>query len=62
MIFNQKLISILTDIELHKESQRAWVKDVSPVVECNLGFVESYLDPKNVRAEWEGFAACVNKQ
>lgn len=50
------------DIELHKDSQRAWVRDQGPVIETNFGFVESYLDPKGMRAEWEGFAACVNKK
>lgn len=50
------------DIELHKDSQRSWVRDQGPVVETNFGFVESYLDPKGMRAEWEGFAACVNKK
>jgi dipeptidyl-peptidase-3 len=27
------------DIELHKESQRQWVKDIGPIVETNLGFI-----------------------
>lgn len=29
-------------ITAHKDSQRAWVKDKSPVVECNLGWIETY--------------------
>lgn len=48
-------------IEAHKESQRHWVKDTSPSVETNIGFVESLRDPHGVRAEWDGLVAIVNK-
>lgn len=46
-------------IESFKESQRIWVKDQKPVLETNLGFVETYRDPHGVRGEWEGFVALV---
>lgn len=49
-------------IEAHKESQRHWVKDKSPSVETNIGFVESLRDPHGVRAEWDGLVAIVNKE
>lgn len=48
-------------IEAHRASQVSWIRDISPVVEINLGFIETYRDPFGVHAEWDGLVAIVNK-
>lgn len=49
-------------IDLHKKSQIEWIKDKSPVVEFNQGWIEVYIDPENIRGYYEGWVAVVDKE
>lgn len=45
----------------HKESQKLWVKDLSPIVETNIGFIETYREPSGIIGEFESLVAIQNK-
>ncbi|KAH3674415.1 hypothetical protein WICMUC_003252 [Wickerhamomyces mucosus] len=48
-------------IQAHKESQKYWVKDISPIIETNIGFIETYREPGGVIGEWEALVSIQNK-
>jgi len=50
------------DINAHKDSQRAWIRDKNPIVETCIGFIEVYLDPNRTKGEFEGFVSVVDKE
>lgn len=49
-------------IDKHKDSQKKWVKDRSPIVETNMGWIETYIDLLGVRGYYEGWVALLNKE
>ena len=49
-------------IDDHKEAQRFWVRDKAPVLESNMGWIMTYIDPENIRASFDGWVAIVDKK
>jgi len=46
----------------HKEAQKLWVKDISPIIETNIGFIETYREPSGIIGEFESLVAVQNKE
>ena len=53
---------ITGSIPLHKESQIKWVQNKKPIVEINMGWVESYIDPNGIRTTYEGWVSVSDKE
>lgn len=49
------------NIEKHKESQKEWIKDKLPVIEMNIGWIETGMDPMGVRGHYEGWVALTDQ-
>ncbi len=49
------------DMEKHKESQRKWIKDISPPIEVNFGWIPSYTDPMGVRGNFSAWVGITDK-
>lgn len=47
--------------QAHKEAQKSWVKDISPTIETNIGFIETYREPSGVIGEFESLVAIQDK-
>ncbi|CAD8043875.1 unnamed protein product [Paramecium primaurelia] len=56
------LIKLKLIIEQHKESQKLWIQDKGPIIETNIGFIETYLDPMKVKTEYEGFVSIFKQE
>jgi dipeptidyl-peptidase-3 len=39
-----------------------WIRDKSPPVDVNMGWVEAYIDPEAQRASWDSWVALVDKE
>ncbi|CAR25670.1 ZYRO0A05346p [Zygosaccharomyces rouxii] len=46
----------------HKEAQKLWVKDISPAIETNIGFIETYREPSGIIGEFESLVAIQNEE
>lgn len=49
-------------IEKHKDSQKEWVKDKQPIVDMNIGWIETYIDPFGLRGFYSGWVALTDKE
>lgn len=49
-------------IQKHQDSQREWLKDKQPVVDMNIGWLDTYIDPLGLRGYYTGWVALIDKE